>query len=67
MTVNVYRHYKTEDQEVCEGCGAVIPATEAQDTAAWLLIESDYTLEEGPLCSTCARHRRAGQPTQQEA
>ena len=47
--------------EKCVDCGTIINGDEAIETAEWLTVEvADYSLDEGPRCSACARKRRHG-------
>jgi len=50
---------KPLDYEICVECQSVTSFREARENAEWLLEESDYTLDEGPYCGSCARKRRA--------
>jgi len=53
------RNRQRLNYEVCVACQSVVGFSEAQENAEWLLEESDYTLDEGPHCGSCARKRRA--------
>lgn len=47
------------EMEVCVRCGDKIELKEVRDTVDWLLVESNYSLDEGPYCSLCAPYRKA--------
>lgn len=59
MTVSVTYKARPISTETCAACGAEISFNEAMEVAKWLVEECNYSLDEGPLCSTCGRKRRA--------